>query len=273
MAQMIRFPKRPRSKSIDLEDGDFVEVMRRSEPDDLDLADTGVVTPKPNSAAPLPRFEEPKFEEPRFEEPKLGAPRFGEAKLREGAGSSLAPMAMSARQETFQIPRVERYKESRISAIFAAAGHRPSLPWAAALLALGAIGAAGSMRLLDALDDRSHSEPPAAAAALPPALAPIAPPVTPAAKAAAPAPVVLKFGSSDAVTVALDAPKPAPPPIAAAPIAPAAPVVVASAPKPPAPVVAAAPVPPPPAPAPVDSVKRAPTVDSLAEQQLKAALK
>ncbi len=249
---MIRFPKRPRSKSIDLEDDDLVEVGRPSEPDDL--ADTGVVPPRTKAASAA-------------------------------AAGSVAPVAMASRipEETFLIPRLERHRESRVSLLFAAVGHRPSLPWAAALLALGAIGAAGSMRLLDALEGRSQGELPAAAASPPPAattpLTPIAAPV------AKPAPVVLKFGSADAVNVAVDAPKPAAPAAAAAAPARApaalaaatvAPAPAPAAPKkiavlPAAPPPAALPVAPPPAPA--DSVKRAVTVDSLAEQQLKAALK
>jgi len=243
--EMIRFPKRARTKSIDLEDGDLVVVGSPSEPDDL--ADTGVVPPKARSASPV------------------------------AAGSSLAPVAMMARaEETFMIPRIERRPESRVSAIFAAAGQRPSMPWAAVLLALGAIGAAGSMRLLDALDGHPRGEAPAAAAAMPPAQATAFPPIAPPAAAGKPSPVVLNFGAADAVKVAVDAPKPASPPVAAPQPAPAPPPpAFAAAPvaKKPPPVVAVAPpavaAPPPSA----DTVKRAAAIDTLADQQLKAALK
>jgi hypothetical protein len=255
---MIRFPKRARSKSIDLEDGDVVELgSSSSDGDPEDLVDTGVVPPK--AKAPLARAKAP---------------------------GTLAPMAMAARspEDTFLIPRLERRPPSRVRALLELAGDRPSLPWAAALLALGAIGAAGSMRLLDALDGRAHDATSAAAAAQPPpAPSPLtfaAPLAAPAKPAAAP-PVVLKFGAADALTVAVDAPKPADAPpkpapaaapattAAAAPASPA-PIVVTAA-KKPAPVAAPTPAPAPAAPA--DTVKRAATVDSLAEQQLKAALK
>ncbi len=258
---MIRFPKRLRTKSIDLEDGDLVELGSGAGSDPEDLVDTGVVPPKAKTIRP----------------PQVG---------------SVAPVAMSTpphamHDETFLITRIDRGGASRMSAFFARAGNRPSLPWAAALLALGAIGSAASTRMLDALDGRSHSEPPAAAGALPPPSLAIAAPLPVPAK---PAPVVLNFGAADTVTVAASKPTPAGGASPVAPAAQASPAFQAAAPvapaptgvvvaqtataaplgaKRPAPTVAAAP----PAPPPADTVKRAATLDALAEQQLKAALK
>ena len=235
---MIRFPKRARAKSIDVEDGDIVEVADPRDDDPESLIDTGVVPPKEPATAVGP------------------------------IGGTLSPVAMGRRSdETYKIfrsprePRVATTPWSAVTSIFATG--RPSLPWAAVLVAIGAIGAATSMRLLDAVDAHS-TPPPVAAAAPPPVYAPLTPPAPPK-----PGPVVLTFSPADAVTVAVDPPKP-PPAAAPAPVA-AAPVVIASAKKPAPQGASPATASPPPLPA--DTAKKAQSLDSLAEQQLKAALK
>ncbi len=266
---MIRFPKRARSKSIDLEDGDVVELGsadRLLDPEDL--VDTGVALPKLGA----PRIAN------RAASAVRGANGTADANANANAteiGSSLAPVALTP--VGFSVARMGEPLAPRVEAWLALVGPRPSLPWAAVLLALGAIGAAVSMRALDALDHRAHADAPAAAVQVP-AVASL-PPL--AAPAVAPRPVVLKFGSADAVTVAVDAPKPAPAPPAAAPapvvvVAPATGALPATARKVVAapPVAAVPPAPPAAAPAPSpDAAKGAATVDSLAQQQLKAALK
>ncbi len=213
---MLRFPKRARAKSIDLEESDLVEFARSSVPDADDLVDTDVRAPKPR----LP-----------------------------GTPSSIAPVAMNAGELTFRIPRAELRAKSPP---FHVEG-RPSLPWAAALIAFGAIAATVSGRLLDSVNPPHPPASAAVSAPPPPAFA------TPLSRPK-PAPVVLTFSAADEVTLALDAPKPSGP---AAPPTGLTAAAVPSAKK-------AAPVPAPAA-APPESAKK--SVDSLATQQLKAALK
>jgi hypothetical protein len=251
---VIPFPKRPRAKSIDLEDEDILDCADASRADVDDLVDTTERPPQASSAPPPAAASGAYGNFPPLPPPNPPP-----------AATSLAPVAMStrARQLTYKIPRGAPPPNDPWYMI-----GRPSMPWAAALIAFGAIGATLAHAALDAI-----ASPPAtvAAASAPPPPPVVALPLSPPAPTK-PAPVVLKFTNDQAVTVALP---PAPPPPAPAP--PPPPQTAARA---PAPAVAAAPppkkvaaAPPPSAPPSAAAVKNAQSIDSLADAQLKAALK